>query len=290
MIFNKNKKTIKSNQNMNVKANSITNNSGVLLSRGKATLISNEDFINQNGGQIKADELAIASLNGSVINKTYSNTYTQESIVEGRRFFGKKTYKKDGYFSNNEQDFTRLASQLGTIFASGVSGLDMNEASNSSQIAVDNNMLPFLYALAGVIGTQSYLNAPTDKNDVYTGIAGEIDKNMNQPMIKVINKSEEVINLFGNDLNTLYVKRDDISQDISTAYNNMPNWARNLTIKPAITIVEYGATGWLPKPISNSYDIYSGQNFETYPTSIWGGIGYINGKLIEQDKNKNNEK
>ncbi|MDN5104866.1 hypothetical protein O8C79_06120 [Aliarcobacter butzleri] len=143
-----------------------------------------------------------------------------------------------------------------------------------------------------ILGTviQSYLNAPTDKNDIHRGIEGEIDKNMNQPMIKVINKSGEVINQFGNNVSTVYLKRDDIGQDISTAYNNMPDWARNLTIKPAITIVEYGATGWLPKPIANSYDIYSGQNFDTYPTSIWGGIGYINGKLIEQEKNKNNEK
>ncbi|WP_066151935.1 hypothetical protein [Aliarcobacter cryaerophilus] len=192
---------------------------------------------------------------------------------------------KDGNFSKNEQDFTKLTSQLGTIFASGVSGLDINTASNSSQIAIDNNLLPYLVAL-GVIGTQSYLNAPTNENDIYRGIEGEIDKNMNQPMIKVVNKSGEVINLFGNDLNTLYVKRDDISQDISTAYNNMPWWARDTTIRPAMTLVEYGATGWLPKPILNTYDIYSGQNFDTIPTSIWGGIGYGNGLLIESEQNK----
>lgn len=76
--------TIKSNNDMNINANSITNSSGVLLSGGKATLISNEDFINKNGGQIKADELAIASLNKSVINETYSNTYTNK--VKNRDF------------------------------------------------------------------------------------------------------------------------------------------------------------------------------------------------------------
>jgi hypothetical protein len=42
------------------------------------------------------------------------------------------------------------------------------------------------------------------------------------------------------------------------------------------------------KPISNSYDIYSGQNFDTIPTSKWGWLGYGNNKLMENEKN--NEK
>ncbi|MFY9084940.1 hypothetical protein [Aliarcobacter cryaerophilus] len=192
---------------------------------------------------------------------------------------------KDGNFSKNEQDFTKLTSQLGTIFASGVSGLDINTASNSSQIAIDNNLLPYLVAL-GVIGTQSYLNAPTNENDIYRGIEGEIDKNMNQPMIKVVNKSGEVINQFGNSVSTVYLKRDEISKDISTAYNNMPIEARYSTIIPAMTLVEYGLTGWLPKPILNTYDIYSGQNLDTIPTSKWGVIGYVNGELIKNEAKK----
>ncbi|WP_164698842.1 hypothetical protein, partial [Aliarcobacter skirrowii] len=144
--------------------------------------------------------------------------------------------------------------------------------------------------ILGVSAFQTYLNTPTNENDIHRGIEGEIDKNMNQPMKKVINKSEEVINQFGEDLNTLYIKRDDIAQDISSAYRNMPDWARKSSIDIAMTITEYGSTVWLPKPILNSYDIYSGQNFDTYPTSIWGGIGYGNDKLIEYEKNKNNEK
>lgn len=59
---------------MNISANSITNNSGVLLLKGKATLISNDDFVNKNGGSIKISDVQIASINGSVINETYSNT------------------------------------------------------------------------------------------------------------------------------------------------------------------------------------------------------------------------
>ncbi|MFY9084942.1 filamentous hemagglutinin N-terminal domain-containing protein [Aliarcobacter cryaerophilus] len=66
--------TIKTNENMNISANSITNNAGVLLSKGKATLISNDDFVNKNGGSIKGSDVQIASINGSVINETYSNT------------------------------------------------------------------------------------------------------------------------------------------------------------------------------------------------------------------------
>lgn len=64
--------TIKTNDYLNLNANSITNNSGVILSGGKATLISNDDFINKNGGLIKASDIQIASLNGNVINETYS--------------------------------------------------------------------------------------------------------------------------------------------------------------------------------------------------------------------------
>ncbi|MCT7617524.1 hemagglutinin repeat-containing protein [Aliarcobacter butzleri] len=64
--------TIKTNDYLNLNANSITNNSGVMLSGGKATLISNDDFINKNGGLIKGSDIQIASLNGNVINETYS--------------------------------------------------------------------------------------------------------------------------------------------------------------------------------------------------------------------------
>ncbi|MFW2552397.1 hemagglutinin repeat-containing protein [Aliarcobacter butzleri] len=66
--------TIKTNDYLNLNANSITNNSGVMLSGGKATLISNDDFINKNGGLIKGSDIQISSLNGNVINETYFST------------------------------------------------------------------------------------------------------------------------------------------------------------------------------------------------------------------------
>ncbi|MCR1815313.1 two-partner secretion domain-containing protein [Aliarcobacter butzleri] len=68
--------TIHSKGYMNIQSNSITNNLGVILADGKAVLISNNDFINKNGGLIKASDIQIASLNGSVINETYSKTDT----------------------------------------------------------------------------------------------------------------------------------------------------------------------------------------------------------------------
>ena len=66
--------TIKAKEQLNIGANSLVNSSGVILSNGKATLISNEDFLNKNAGVIKAKEVEIASLSGSIINETYSST------------------------------------------------------------------------------------------------------------------------------------------------------------------------------------------------------------------------
>ncbi|NCB12272.1 MAG: adhesin, partial [Erysipelotrichia bacterium] len=73
--------TIKTNDYLNLQASSIENNAGVILSDGKATLISNDDFVNKNGGLIKASDIQIASLNGSVINETYSKT---NNITQGK--------------------------------------------------------------------------------------------------------------------------------------------------------------------------------------------------------------
>ncbi|WP_418180295.1 filamentous hemagglutinin N-terminal domain-containing protein [Aliarcobacter lanthieri] len=88
--------TIKTQEYLNLNANSITNNSGVLLSNGKATLISNDDFINKNGGLIKGSDIQIASLNGNVINETYFDTNT---INQGVNNF---TYTNLGKISSIE--------------------------------------------------------------------------------------------------------------------------------------------------------------------------------------------
>ncbi|RBQ32797.1 hypothetical protein CRU92_00005, partial [Arcobacter sp. FW59] len=88
--------TIKTQDYLNINANSITNNSGVLLSNGKATLISNDDFVNKNGGLIKGSDIQIASLNGSVINETYFDT---NNLNFGRNDF---TYTNLGKTSSIE--------------------------------------------------------------------------------------------------------------------------------------------------------------------------------------------
>ena len=66
--------TIKSNNYLNLNANSIINNQGIILANGKASLISNDDFVNKNGGLIKASEVQIASINGNIINQTFAQT------------------------------------------------------------------------------------------------------------------------------------------------------------------------------------------------------------------------
>ena len=66
--------TIKSNNYLNLNANSIINNQGIILANGKASLISNDDFVNKNGGIIKASEVQIASINANIINQTFAQT------------------------------------------------------------------------------------------------------------------------------------------------------------------------------------------------------------------------
>ena len=66
--------TIKSNDYITLTGKSITNNQGVILADGKTSLISSDDFINKNGGLIKASDVQIASINGNVINQTFTQT------------------------------------------------------------------------------------------------------------------------------------------------------------------------------------------------------------------------
>ncbi|MDZ7817742.1 MAG: hypothetical protein U5K55_03575 [Aliarcobacter sp.] len=86
--------TMKSGDYLKLDSKSITNNQGVILANGKATLISDEDFINKNGGIIKASEVQIASINGSIINQTFAQT---NKIQQGSNDF---TYTLLGNESN----------------------------------------------------------------------------------------------------------------------------------------------------------------------------------------------
>jgi hypothetical protein len=46
-----------------------------------------------------------------------------------------------------------------------------------------------------------------------------------------------------------------------------------------MTGVESGLTAGLSKPLSYGYDFISGVYFDTFPTSISGGIGYTYGNI-----------
>jgi filamentous hemagglutinin len=86
---------IKSKDYLNLNANSIINNAGVILSNGKATLVSQNDFLNKNGGIIKASDVQIASINGDIINQTF---FQQNTINNGNNF----TYTQIGKQSQIE--------------------------------------------------------------------------------------------------------------------------------------------------------------------------------------------
>ncbi|PSM51622.1 hemagglutinin repeat-containing protein, partial [Campylobacter blaseri] len=75
---------------LNLQANTITNNTGLLISGKKINLIANNDIVNKNGATIKSNDINILSKYGSVINETFVNqvksgdnynntTYTQIS-------------------------------------------------------------------------------------------------------------------------------------------------------------------------------------------------------------------
>ncbi|MBY0540676.1 MAG: hypothetical protein K2P52_04595 [Campylobacterales bacterium] len=99
-----NNENIKSNDYINLNARTITNNSGVILSNGKASLTSTDDFVNKNGGIIKGSDVQIASINGNIINETFSK---QNTINNGANNF---TYTQIGNQSQieatNGQSFT----------------------------------------------------------------------------------------------------------------------------------------------------------------------------------------
>ena len=66
--------TIKSGDYLKLDSKSIINNQGIILANGKASLISTDDFVNKNGGLIKASEIQIASINANIINQTFAQT------------------------------------------------------------------------------------------------------------------------------------------------------------------------------------------------------------------------
>ena len=111
--------TIKSNNYLKLKANSMTNNGGVILSKGNVVLVSNEDFINKNGGNIKASDIQITSLDGNIINETFSSSKT---IKQGVNNF---TYTKLG----NE---SKIEATNGDLVLQGANNIDIIGANLSA--------------------------------------------------------------------------------------------------------------------------------------------------------------
>jgi len=62
--------------------------------------------------------------------------------------------------------------------------------------------------------------------------------------------------------------------DGKRAYNNAPKSVQKC-VDFSFTIVEIGVTSKFPKVITVPYDIYSGANFNTMPTSKPGWFGYF---------------
>ena len=81
-------------------------------------------------------------------------------------------------------------------------------------------------------------------------------------------------------IKSIWNQRDDIWNDITSAYDNA-HPALQMCIDGSLTIIEYSVTyGW-PIWASGTYDYYSGYNFNTFPTSVSGGIGYTYGNINE---------
>jgi hypothetical protein len=62
-----------------------------------------------------------------------------------------------------------------------------------------------------------------------------------------------------------------LQRDIPKAYNNAHPAVR-MCLDVGLTITEWGSTAGLPKWIQIPFDIYSGANFPTLPTSVPGWI------------------
>ncbi|MDY0328335.1 MAG: RHS repeat-associated core domain-containing protein, partial [Arcobacteraceae bacterium] len=94
----------------------------------------------------------------------------------------------------------------------------------------------------------------------------------NEQMVRLFNGAQKIYYGLTNSLNTLEHNKDTIKNNISDAYNKA-HPAAQMSLNTSLTLVEFGATIWLPIVIQIPYDFYSGANFNTIPTSPSGFIG-----------------
>ncbi|MEV9526664.1 filamentous hemagglutinin N-terminal domain-containing protein [Aliarcobacter butzleri] len=176
--------TIKSDNDIKLTSDSITNNSGVILANGNATLISKDDFVNKNGGVIKANDIQIASTEGSVINETFS----QKNIInQGRDNF---TYTLIGNTSSIQANNNLIIQAKNDIINTGAN----LSATNSVLLQTQNGDIN-LNAITLENGRNQYSNGGFEKVQDINYQVSNINAN------NIIMQSGKDINLEASKLN-----------------------------------------------------------------------------------------
>ncbi|MCG3690640.1 hemagglutinin repeat-containing protein [Aliarcobacter butzleri] len=197
--------TIKSDNDIKLTSDSITNNSGVILANGNATLISKDDFVNKNGGVIKANDIQIASTEGSVINETFS----QKNIInQGRDNF---TYTLIGNTSSIQANNNLIIQAKNDIINTGAN----LSATNSVLLQTQNGDIN-LNAITLENGRNQYSNGGFEKVQDINYQVSNINAN------NIIMQSGKDINLESSKLNATNQINLNAKNDINIeALNNL---------------------------------------------------------------------
>lgn len=197
--------TIKSDNDIKLTSDSITNNSGVILANGNATLISKDDFVNKNGGVIKANDIQIASTEGSVINETFS----QKNIInQGRDNF---TYTLIGNTSSIQANNNLIIQAKNDIINTGAN----LSATNSVLLQTQNGDIN-LNAITLENGRNQYSNGGFEKLQDINYQVSNINAN------NIIMQSGKDINLEASKLNATNQINLNAQNDINIeALNNL---------------------------------------------------------------------
>ncbi|MCG3650908.1 filamentous hemagglutinin N-terminal domain-containing protein [Aliarcobacter butzleri] len=197
--------TIKSDNDIKLTSDSITNNSGVILANGNATLISKDDFVNKNGGVIKANDIQIASTEGSVINETFS----QKNIInQGRDNF---TYTLIGNTSSIQANNNLIIQAKNDIINTGAN----LSATNSVLLQTQNGDIN-LNAITLENGRNQYSNGGFEKLQDINYQVSNINAN------NIIMQSGKDINLEASKLNATNQINLNAKNDINIeALNNL---------------------------------------------------------------------
>ncbi|MFY9110025.1 hemagglutinin repeat-containing protein, partial [Aliarcobacter butzleri] len=197
--------TIKSDNDIKLTSDSITNNSGVILANGNATLISKDDFVNKNGGVIKANDIQIASTEGSVINETFS----QKNIInQGRDNF---TYTLIGNTSSIQANNNLIIQAKNDIINTGAN----LSATNSVLLQTQNGDIN-LNAITLENGRNQYSNGGFEKAQDINYQVSNVNAN------NIIMQSGKDINLEASKLNATNQINLNAQNDINIeALNNV---------------------------------------------------------------------